>query len=127
SEIMLGRSNLSFSPFVGLLRRSLLAHPAFRWAPLTSRNTKYALPSVGATTPRCLFSTDYSPPIALIKEVRARTQAGLTDCRNALVESQGDVEKAVEALFSKGRSFGPKKNRTTGEGVIALAGDLHSG
>lgn len=38
----------------------------------------------------------------LIKELRDRTQAGMADCKNALVEADGDMEKAVEVILKKG-------------------------
>jgi elongation factor Ts len=39
---------------------------------------------------------------AMVKELRERTQAGMSDCKNALVEASGDMEKAVEVLQKKG-------------------------
>ena len=39
---------------------------------------------------------------ALIKELRERTSAGMSDCKNALVEADGDMEKAVEVILKKG-------------------------
>lgn len=39
---------------------------------------------------------------AMIKELRDRTSAGMTDCKNALVEAGGDMEKAVEIILKKG-------------------------
>lgn len=39
---------------------------------------------------------------ALIKELRDRTSAGMSDCKNALVEAEGDLEKAVEVILKKG-------------------------
>src|SRR4051794_39480757 len=39
---------------------------------------------------------------ALIKELRERTSAGMSDCKNALVEAEGDLEKAVEVILKKG-------------------------
>jgi elongation factor Ts len=39
---------------------------------------------------------------ALIKELRERTAAGMSDCKNALVEAEGDIEKAVEVILKKG-------------------------
>ncbi len=39
---------------------------------------------------------------ALIKELRERTQAGMADCKNALVEANGDMDKAVEVILKKG-------------------------
>jgi elongation factor Ts len=39
---------------------------------------------------------------AMVKELRERTGAGMSDCKNALVEAQGDMEKAVEIILKKG-------------------------
>jgi elongation factor Ts len=39
---------------------------------------------------------------ALVKELRERTQAGMADCKNALVETGGDIDKAVEVILKKG-------------------------
>lgn len=39
---------------------------------------------------------------AMIKELRDRTSAGMSDCKNALVEADGDIEKAVEVILKKG-------------------------
>jgi elongation factor Ts len=39
---------------------------------------------------------------AMVKELRERTQAGMSDCKNALVEAGGDMEKAVEVILKKG-------------------------
>lgn len=39
---------------------------------------------------------------AMIKELRERTLAGMADCKNALVEADGDLEKAVEIILKKG-------------------------
>jgi elongation factor Ts len=39
---------------------------------------------------------------AMVKELRERTQAGMSDCKNALVEAGGDMEKAVEIILKKG-------------------------
>jgi len=38
----------------------------------------------------------------MVKELRERTQAGMADCKNALVEAMGDMEKAVEVILKKG-------------------------
>jgi elongation factor Ts len=38
----------------------------------------------------------------MVKELRERTQAGMADCKNALVEAEGDMEKAVEVILKKG-------------------------
>jgi elongation factor Ts len=39
---------------------------------------------------------------AMIKELRERTQAGMSDCKTALTESEGDMEKAIENILKKG-------------------------
>jgi len=39
---------------------------------------------------------------AMVKDLRERTQAGMADCKNALVEAKGDMEKAVEVILKKG-------------------------
>jgi elongation factor Ts len=39
---------------------------------------------------------------SMVKELRERTQAGMSDCKAALVESAGDMEKAVEIILKKG-------------------------
>ncbi len=39
---------------------------------------------------------------AMIKELRERTQAGMSDCKAALVEAEGDMDKAVEGILKKG-------------------------
>lgn len=58
--------------------------------------------------------------IAIIKELREKTNAGISDCREALEESHGDIEKAKEILKKKGLIIAAKKQgRVTKEGVIA--------
>ena len=39
---------------------------------------------------------------ALVKELRERTNAGMMDCKKALVESDGDMDKAIDWLREKG-------------------------
>src|SRR6266581_1022943 len=41
-------------------------------------------------------------PAQLVKELRERTNAGFSDCRAALVEAGGDIEKAISVLRKKG-------------------------
>ncbi len=56
----------------------------------------------------------------MIKELRARTQVGMLDCKKALVECDGDIDKAVDYLRKKGiASAGKKEGRETAEGIIA--------
>ena len=57
---------------------------------------------------------------AMAKELRERTSAGMMDCKKALVESDGDMEKAIEWLREKGLSQAAKKaSRIAAEGVVA--------
>ncbi len=44
----------------------------------------------------------------MIKQIRKETRAGTIDCREAIIESRGDVKQAIEILKSKGKC-GPKK------------------
>lgn len=56
---------------------------------------------------------------AQIKELRARTGAGVVDCRNALIETDGDLERAVEYLRKRGLATAEKKaGRVASEGLI---------
>lgn len=58
--------------------------------------------------------------IELIKELREKTNTGIADCRQALEESSGDIEKAKEILKKKGLVIAAKKaGRATKEGLIA--------
>ena len=56
----------------------------------------------------------------MIKELREKTQAGMLDCKKALIETNGDMEKAVDNLRKKGLASAAKKMGTeTTEGIIA--------
>jgi elongation factor Ts len=57
---------------------------------------------------------------ALVKKLRDRTSAGMMDCKKALQECEGDLEKAVDWLRQKGLSKAAKRaGRATSEGVIS--------
>jgi elongation factor Ts len=57
---------------------------------------------------------------ALVKQLRDKTNAGMMDCKKALVESAGDLTKAEEILRKKGIAGASKKaSRSAKEGVIA--------
>ncbi len=59
---------------------------------------------------------------ALVKELRERTGAGMMECKKALVETDGDLEAAVEHLRKTGQAKADKKaGRTAAEGRIAIA------
>jgi elongation factor Ts len=54
-----------------------------------------------------------------VKELRIKTGAGMMDCKKALQESEGDIDKAIENLRQKGLASAHKKSsRTTAEGLI---------
>jgi elongation factor Ts len=56
---------------------------------------------------------------AQVKELRDRTGAGMMDCKKALGESAGDVEKAIEYLRTKGIAKAAKKaDRETSQGLV---------
>jgi len=58
-------------------------------------------------------------PAHLVKELRERTGAGFSDCRAALVEAAGDVEKAINILRKKGQAAAAKKaQREASEGLV---------
>ncbi len=56
----------------------------------------------------------------LVKQLREKTNAGMMDCKRALAESGGDLEKAEAALRTKGiASAGKKSSRAAKEGIVA--------
>src|SRR5216117_3404920 len=56
----------------------------------------------------------------LVKQLREKTNAGFMDCKRALAEGGGDLEKAEAILRMKGiASAGKKASRTTKEGIVA--------
>ena len=56
----------------------------------------------------------------LVKQLRDKTNAGMMDCKRALAESGGDLEKAEAILRTKGiASAGKKASRATREGIVA--------
>ena len=56
---------------------------------------------------------------AMVKELRTMTGAGVMACKNALVETDGDMDKAVEVLREKGEATAVKKaNRIAAEGIV---------
>ena len=55
---------------------------------------------------------------SMVKELREKTGAGMMDCKKALVESNGDMDKAVDYLREKGISKAAKKaERIAAEGL----------
>jgi elongation factor Ts len=58
-------------------------------------------------------------PAQLVKQLRERTNAGFADCRSALVEAAGDIEKAISVLRKKGQAAAAKKaQREASEGLV---------
>lgn len=56
---------------------------------------------------------------ALVKELRERTGAGMMDCKKVLVETCGDIEKAIDELRTKGLAKAAKKaGRVASEGTV---------
>jgi elongation factor Ts len=55
----------------------------------------------------------------MIKELREKSGAGVMDCRNVLIETRGNIDKAVEVLRQKGLLKAQKKSdRATGQGLV---------
>ena len=65
-------------------------------------------------------------PAQLVKTLRERTNAGFADCRAALVEAAGDIEKAISILRKKGQAAAAKKaSREASEGLVGSY--IHAG
>lgn len=62
----------------------------------------------------------------MVKELRDKTNAGMMDCKKALTETDGDMEKAVDLLRQKGLAVAAKRaGRETKEGVVECY--IHAG
>jgi len=62
----------------------------------------------------------------MVKELRDKTNAGMMDCKKALVENDGDMEKSVDFLRQKGLAVALKRaDRATSEGVVETY--IHAG
>jgi elongation factor Ts len=62
----------------------------------------------------------------MVKDLRDKTSAGMMDCKKALTETGGDMEKAVDLLRQKGLAVAAKRaGRATSEGVIETY--IHAG
>ena len=58
---------------------------------------------------------------AMVKELRERTGLGMMECKKALVEAEGDIERAIDDLRkSSGMKAAKKAGRTAADGVVAL-------
>ncbi len=61
---------------------------------------------------------------SMVKELRERTGAGMMECKKALVDSDGNMDQAVEALRKSGQAKADKKSgRVAAEGRIVVAAD----
>ncbi len=59
-----------------------------------------------------------------VKDLRDKTGAGMMDCKRALGDADGDVEKAIELLRARGfAKAGKRGGRATSEGVVSIAID----
>lgn len=62
----------------------------------------------------------------MVKDLRDKTAAGMMDCKKALTETNGDMEKAVDLLRQKGLAVAAKRaGRATSEGVVETY--IHAG
>ncbi len=58
----------------------------------------------------------------LVKELRERTGAGMMECKKALTQTGGDIEKAIEEMRKSGQAKADKKaSRIAAEGVVVMA------
>ena len=65
---------------------------------------------------------------SMVKDLRDKTGAGMMDCKNALNETNGDMEAAIDWLRKKGISKAAKKSgRAAAEGLIGVAVDANTG
>ena len=60
--------------------------------------------------------------LAIIKQLREASGAGMGDCKKAIDEAGGDIDKAIEFLRKQGIAKAAKRgNKEAGEGIIKLA------
>ena len=74
------------------------------------------------------MSSDGKPNISAqqVKELRDRTGAGFTACREALIEAKGNLEQGIDILRKKGQAAAAKKaQRATSEGLVSSY--IHAG
>jgi elongation factor Ts len=65
---------------------------------------------------------------AVVKTLRDKTGAGMMDCKKALAESEGDMEKAIEYLRKKGAATAEKRHdRSANEGVVMTSVEAGKG
>jgi len=65
---------------------------------------------------------------ALVKDLREKTGAGMMDCKNALAETAGDIEAAIDWLRKKGLAKAAKKSgRVAADGLVGVAVEANFG
>jgi elongation factor Ts len=65
-------------------------------------------------------------PAALVKELRERTGAGVMECKKALTETRGDIERAMAVLQERGMALAEKRmHRETAQGLVECY--IHAG
>ncbi|MGD8547687.1 MAG: translation elongation factor Ts, partial [Thiohalophilus sp.] len=58
---------------------------------------------------------------AMVKELRERTGAGMMECKKALVETDGDIDAAIEQMRKSGMAKADKKaGRTAADGLVSI-------
>ncbi|MBR5497985.1 MAG: translation elongation factor Ts, partial [Clostridia bacterium] len=63
-----------------------------------------------------------------VQALREKTGVGMMDCKKALVETDGDIDKAIEILREKGLASAAKKaSRVAAEGIVATCKDATAG
>ena len=63
-----------------------------------------------------------------VQALREKTGAGMMDCKKALVETDGDMDKAIDFLREKGLASAAKKaSRVAAEGTVAAFNDVCTG
>ena len=64
---------------------------------------------------------------SLVKELRDRTGLGMMECKRALAQSEGDIDKAIEDLRkSSGMKAAKKAGRTAADGLVLIGCLNHS-
>jgi len=103
------------------MKQSTLAVVLVLAAPVVTRAFRLAAPTAQTATPARPRSSALRATIAAadVKALRDESGAGMMDCKKALVEAEGDKEKAAEWLRVKGLASAAKKGeRATKEGLV---------
>lgn len=116
------------SPSAVKVRKRSPKHSHLRLRPINMLATSFLRQSwavAGHVRPRAYCSAEVKVPIDLIKTLRTKTKAGISDCRNALAEAGLDMEKAEAILHKKAKGVAEKKStRVAAEGLLAAVTDV---